>query len=113
MDNLKTNHRVRAGGFGDIHGGSADRRDCAGTSTPQHKTSCITTSRHCTRIYNIPPPCKKIQGIYVLQDHSFRWLLRLAPPTPAADGSRAELLARAAQPYLHLPCGLIRGALVG
>ncbi|GBF87775.1 trafficking particle complex subunit 6B [Raphidocelis subcapitata] len=51
------------------------------------------------------------RGIFVLQDHSFRWLLRLAPTAPLADGARAEAQARAAQPYLHLPCGIIRGAL--
>lgn len=49
------------------------------------------------------------QGIYVLQDHSFRWLLRLAPAGPV-EGPRAEFLAKAAAPYLYLPCGIIRGA---
>ncbi|KIZ02500.1 Trafficking protein particle complex subunit 6B [Monoraphidium neglectum] len=51
------------------------------------------------------------RGIYVLQDHSFRWLLRLAPAAPVQEGSRPEFLARSAQPYLYLPCGIIRGAL--
>lgn len=54
------------------------------------------------------------QGIYVLQDNNFRWLLRLAPLSSAAagsDASRAELLASVAAPYLDLPCGIIRGAL--
>lgn len=51
-----------------------------------------------------------LQGIYVLQDNNFRWLLRLAPASAVTDGgSRAEYLAQAAQPYLELPCGLIRG----
>lgn len=46
----------------------------------------------------------------MLQDHSFRWLLRLAPAAPVQEGSKPEFLARAAQPYLYLPCGIIRGA---
>lgn len=50
-----------------------------------------------------------VQGIYVLQDNNFRWLLRLAPASSLPDGSsRAEYMV--AQPYLELPCGLIRGA---
>lgn len=61
-----------------------------------------------------PPPVllllnPNLQGIYVLQDHSFRWLLRLAPAAPVQEGSRPEFLARSAQPYLYLPCGIIRG----
>jgi hypothetical protein len=53
-----------------------------------------------------------LQGIYVLQDNSFRWLLRLALPGPPPDSAqgRSEALVAAAQPYLELPCGLIRGA---
>lgn len=55
-----------------------------------------------------------LQGIYVLQDTSFRWLLRLAPAAPPPDGtSRAEYVTAAVQPYLELPCGLIRGGLGG
>ena len=56
-------------------------------------------------------PCGvQTQGIYVLQDNNFRWLLRLAPTAALTDGaSRAEFLAHVAQPYLELPCGLIRG----
>lgn len=51
-----------------------------------------------------------MQGIYVLQDNSFRWLLRLAPASVLPEGSsRAEYLTSVAQPYLELPCGLIRG----
>jgi hypothetical protein len=54
--------------------------------------------------------CVAPQGIYVLQDNSFRWLLRLAPASALPDGSsRAEYLTSVAQPYLELPCGLIRG----
>jgi hypothetical protein len=55
-----------------------------------------------------------LQGIYVLQDNNFRWLLRLAPASSLPDGSnRAEYLATVAQPYLELPCGLIRGEAAG
>jgi hypothetical protein len=51
-----------------------------------------------------------LQGIYMLQDNSFRWLLRVAPAAAAPEGSRpAEYLATVAQPYLELPCGIIRG----
>jgi hypothetical protein len=50
------------------------------------------------------------QGIYMLQDNSFRWLLRVAPAAAAPEASRpAEYLATVAQPYLELPCGIIRG----
>ncbi|KAF6256660.1 transport protein particle component-domain-containing protein [Scenedesmus sp. NREL 46B-D3] len=52
------------------------------------------------------------RGIYMLQDNNFRWLLRVAPAAAAPEGSRpAEHLASLAQPYLELPCGIIRGAL--
>ncbi|KAF8063037.1 trappc6b [Scenedesmus sp. PABB004] len=51
------------------------------------------------------------RGIYVLQDNSFRWLLRVAPAAALPDGARGEFLAAAALPYLELPCGIIRGAL--
>eukprot|EP00775_Hariotina_reticulata_P007197 gene7197-7411_t len=52
------------------------------------------------------------RGIYVLQDNNFRWLVRVTPAVTLPDGtSRAEYLAAAAQPYLELPCGIIRGAL--
>lgn len=54
--------------------------------------------------------CSALQGIYVLQDNGFRWLLRLAPASSLPEGgSRAEYLTSVAQPYLELPCGLIRG----
>jgi hypothetical protein len=46
----------------------------------------------------------------MLQDNNFRWLLRVAPAAAAPEGSRpAEYLASVAQPYLELPCGIIRG----
>lgn len=52
------------------------------------------------------------RGIYMLQDNNFRWLLRVAPAGPPPSGSSpSEHLAAAAQPYLELPCGIIRGAL--
>jgi len=50
------------------------------------------------------------QGIYVLQDNNFRWLVRVTPAVTLPDGTnRSEYLAAAAQPYLELPCGIIRG----
>ncbi len=63
-----------------------------------------------------PPPCPAAtQGVYVLQDNGFRWLQRLAPPTAAsgaaADPAREEALRRLALSYLHVPCGIVRGAL--
>lgn len=45
----------------------------------------------------------------MLQDNNFRWLLRVSPAAAVPDGSRAEYLAAVAQPYLELPCGIIRG----
>ncbi|KAG2489042.1 hypothetical protein HYH03_012480 [Edaphochlamys debaryana] len=60
-----------------------------------------------------PPPR---QGVYVLQDNGFRWLQRLAGPPPpgagaGADPGREEAARQLALRYLHLPCGLVRGAL--
>lgn len=55
------------------------------------------------------------RGVYVLQDNGFRWLQRLAPPTSASgaagDPAREEALRRLALSYLHVPCGIVRGAL--
>ena len=47
------------------------------------------------------------QGVYVLTDSRFRWLSRLAgaPPGPELDA----VVLRS----LHLPCGIVRGALTG
>lgn len=50
-----------------------------------------------------------IQGIYVLQDNSFRWLLRLSPATTIPEAYRSDYITNVAQPYLELPCGIIRG----
>lgn len=49
------------------------------------------------------------RGTYVLKDNDFQWLRRLsfAPGEPSTAGT-AEL----AKDYLHLPCGIIRGALI-
>lgn len=49
------------------------------------------------------------RGTYVLKDSNFGWLQRLstAPGDPKA-GSVVEI----AKDYLHLPCAMIRGALV-
>ncbi|KAG2489043.1 hypothetical protein HYH03_012480 [Edaphochlamys debaryana] len=56
------------------------------------------------------------RGVYVLQDNGFRWLQRLAGPPPpgagaGADPGREEAARQLALRYLHLPCGLVRGAL--
>eukprot|EP00877_Chromochloris_zofingiensis_P013904 jgi/Chrzof1/8768/Cz03g23230.t1 len=51
------------------------------------------------------------RGIYVLQDNNFRWLVKVAPVTALPDGTKAEYLTKTAQSYLHLPCGILRGAL--
>eukprot|EP00878_Enallax_costatus_P009183 GHUV01009600.1.p1 GENE.GHUV01009600.1~~GHUV01009600.1.p1 ORF type:complete len:194 (+),score=50.70 GHUV01009600.1:238-819(+) len=51
------------------------------------------------------------RGIYVLQDNSFRWLLRLSPATAVPESSRSDYISSVAQQYLDLPCGIIRGAL--
>jgi len=51
--------------------------------------------------------CAMFQGVYVLTDSRFRWLSRLAgaPPGPELDA----VVLRS----LHLPCGIVRGALTG
>ncbi|KAJ2867000.1 hypothetical protein GGH94_001167 [Coemansia aciculifera] len=45
------------------------------------------------------------RGIYVLQDNKFKWFLRMS----GNNGGAAA--ARRAQPYIWLPCGIIRGVL--
>ncbi|KAI8329058.1 transport protein particle component [Chlamydoabsidia padenii] len=45
------------------------------------------------------------RGVYVLQDNSFRWFMRLSTDVGGAD------TAKKATPYLWFPCGIIRGAL--
>ncbi|KAJ2741178.1 hypothetical protein GGI20_005367 [Coemansia sp. BCRC 34301] len=45
------------------------------------------------------------RGIYVLQDNKFKWFLRMS----GNNGGAAA--ARKAQPYIWLPCGIIRGIL--
>jgi len=51
------------------------------------------------------------RGVYVLQDNNFKWLQRLAPAAPVQDPAREEALKKLAISHLHLPCGIIRGAL--
>ncbi|EFJ48044.1 hypothetical protein VOLCADRAFT_91209 [Volvox carteri f. nagariensis] len=75
------------------------------------------------------------RGVYVLQDNGFRWLQRLSTPAPgagfgsrtaqqpstagasgqnppaAAAVAREEPVRQMALSYLHLPCGVVRGAL--
>jgi hypothetical protein len=58
------------------------------------------------------PTPRTPQGIYVLQDHSFRWLLRVSPTTtlsPAASDAAKEEFRRAVHSQLYLPCGIVRG----
>jgi hypothetical protein len=50
-----------------------------------------------------------LQGIYVLQDNNFRWVTSITPSGAMSEQSRANYLSTAAQPYLYLPCGIIRG----
>ncbi|KAJ2327405.1 hypothetical protein IWW51_001764 [Coemansia sp. RSA 2702] len=45
------------------------------------------------------------RGIYVLQDNKFKWFLRMS------GNSGGAAAARHAQPYIWLPCGIIRGIL--
>ncbi|KAJ1852002.1 hypothetical protein H4R99_006967 [Coemansia sp. RSA 1722] len=45
------------------------------------------------------------RGVYVLQDNKFKWFLRMS----GNNGGAAA--ARRAQPYIWLPCGIIRGVL--
>lgn len=51
------------------------------------------------------------RGIYVLQDNTFRWLQRILPSN-SADAAQQEAVRKLAQLHLHLPCGILRGALV-
>ncbi|GFR45946.1 hypothetical protein Agub_g7412 [Astrephomene gubernaculifera] len=74
------------------------------------------------------------RGVYVLQDNGFRWLQRLSPPSApasataaagapassagslppgagAVDPAREEAVRQLALSHLHLPCGIVRGAL--
>ncbi|KAJ2162344.1 hypothetical protein GGF46_000708 [Coemansia sp. RSA 552] len=45
------------------------------------------------------------RGIYVLQDNKFKWFLRMS------GNSGGAAAARRAQPYIWLPCGIMRGIL--
>ncbi|ORZ00579.1 transport protein particle component [Syncephalastrum racemosum] len=45
------------------------------------------------------------RGVYVLQDNSFRWFMRMSTDLGGADS------AKKATPYMWFPCGMIRGAL--
>ncbi|KAJ2134772.1 hypothetical protein IW143_005574, partial [Coemansia sp. RSA 520] len=45
------------------------------------------------------------RGVYVLQDNKFKWFLRMSGNCGGAAA------ARRAQPYIWLPCGIIRGIL--
>ena len=49
------------------------------------------------------------RGTYVLKDTDFCWLRRLSIPATDLSASNTSDLAK---DYLHLPCGMIRGALV-
>ena len=75
-------------------------------------------TKYLTTYATTQPPCRSTplplpaQGVYVLQDNGFRWLQRLAPAGPAgSDPSKDEAVKRLAASYLHMPCGIIRGAL--
>lgn len=60
-----------------------------------------------------------MQGVFVLQDNRFRWLVRISLDNPSVDGpalesstnANAAKTSQAAGQYLYFPCGLIRGAL--
>ncbi len=52
-------------------------------------------------------PLAEPQGVYVLQDHSFRWLLRLA--APGGPNGSGQDVAEAVSLHLALPCGIVRG----
>ncbi|KAJ1662639.1 hypothetical protein IW140_001058 [Coemansia sp. RSA 1813] len=45
------------------------------------------------------------RGVYVLQDNKFKWFLRMS------GNSGGAAAAKRAQPYIWLPCGIIRGIL--
>lgn len=97
IDNLKTNHRV------------SKLMDCT--------YSCISTLRWLALLCSNGMRQQSwrcfLQGIYVLQDNNFRWLVKVAPVTALPDGTKAEYLTKTAQSYLHLPCGILRGTVSG
>lgn len=50
-----------------------------------------------------------LQGVYVLQDHNFQWFQHISFES-GAPGEKPTP-PKLAEDYLHIPCGVIRGAL--
>ena len=96
---------------------------CGNTFVARHVTHTAPQHTHLWSLsplwfslgwYLQPPPRRTPpapQGVYVLQDNGFRWLQRLSPPAPGSDPGREEAARQLALSYLHLPCGIVRGAL--
>jgi hypothetical protein len=84
----------------------------AGTAVAAALHAC-QRAQACAELWPAPPLLPNpSQGIYVLQDHSFRWLLRVsptAPISPTASDADKEEFRRAVHSQLYLPCGMIRG----
>jgi hypothetical protein len=70
-----------------------------------HRVSWRRGCRLCPALWAHPcAPLHLLQGVYVLQDRSFRWLTRLS--APAGKDVKEE-----AAKFTIIPCGIIRGAL--
>jgi hypothetical protein len=119
VDNLKTNHRVGAAGAGgrrwscrcwSSQGPKLLPPRCTPGAAARERVQLARPGQAPTRA--APPP----QGIYVLQDNSFRWLLRVSPTAPlgpsASDAAKEEF-RRAVHSQLYLPCGIVRGGCPG
>ena len=52
------------------------------------------------------------RGTFVLKDAAFQWLIHLSADPPTLDGGAAATAADLARDYLHIPCALVRGALI-
>ena len=97
INQLQTNHRVRP-----TH--SPQTGSCTLPCLPRVRTSL---ARHLPWRDTTPPPLVRavsMQGVYVLHDHSFRWLQYVA-------GDSAASTRDAALRHCVFPCGLLRGAL--
>nr|CDP32582.1 Putative Trafficking protein particle complex subunit 6B [Podospora anserina S mat+] len=51
------------------------------------------------------------QGVYVLTDNNFRPLSRMSVETGGRSGGAQQAAVVRAQPFLWVPCGIVRGAL--
>ena len=86
----------------DVHNTHTHAHTHTQTHTQTHTNAHTQTHTHTLTHMQI-----HAQGVYVLQDNSFRWIQRFAsaPLDPALTAEMHKL----ALDHLHLPCGIIRG----